>query len=100
MKIVFGLRPDIVATANQRNPRDYIGQFYVDSLVHEPEMLEYMIGLFGSHRIALGSDYPFPLGEHHPGKMIEDMKLDKKTTSDLLADSALEWLALKRKDFE
>lgn len=96
----FNVRPDIVATANQRNPRDYIGQFYVDSLVHEPDMLEYMIGLFGSHRIALGSDYPFPLGEHHPGKMIEDMKLDKKTTSDLLADSALEWLALKRKDFE
>jgi len=63
-------------------------------------MLEYMLGLFGSNRIALGSDYPFPLGEHHPGKMIEEMKLDAKTTSDLLADSALEWLALQRQDFE
>ena len=20
----------------------------------------------------LGSDYPFPLGEHHPGKLVED----------------------------
>lgn len=96
----FNVRPDIVATANECNPRDYIGRFYVDSLVHEPAMLNYMIELLGSNRIALGSDYPFPLGEHHPGKMIESMPLDDKTRSELLADSALEWLALNRKDFE
>jgi aminocarboxymuconate-semialdehyde decarboxylase len=95
----FNVRPDIVATANDRNPREYLGRFYVDSLVHEPAMLQYMIDLFGSNRIALGSDYPFPLGEHHPGKMIEDMNLEPATRSDLLADAALEWLALSRKDF-
>ncbi len=96
----FNVRPDIVATANDRNPREYLGQFYVDSLVHEPTMLQYMIDLLGSNRVALGSDYPFPLGEHHPGKMIEEMQLDEKTRKDLLAESALEWLALHRKDFE
>ena len=32
--------------------------------------------------------------------MIEEMRLDTKTSSDLLADSALEWLALQRQDFE
>lgn len=96
----FNVRPDIVATANKRNPREYIGDFFVDSLVHEPEMLKYMIGLFGSNRIALGSDYPFPLGEHHPGKMIEEMDLDDNTRSNLLANAALEWLSLSRKAFE
>jgi len=96
----FNVRPDIVATANSRNPREYIGRFFVDSLVHEPAMLNYMIDLFGSNRIALGSDYPFPLGEHHPGKMIEEMDLDDDTRSNLLADAALEWLALNRKDFK
>jgi aminocarboxymuconate-semialdehyde decarboxylase len=95
----FNVRPDIVATANDRNPREYIGQFYVDSLVHEPAMLQYMIDLLGSNRIALGSDYPFPLGEHHPGKMIEEMALKRKVRNDLLADAALEWLAMQRKDF-
>jgi aminocarboxymuconate-semialdehyde decarboxylase len=63
-------------------------------------MLNYMIDLFGSNRIALGNDYPFPLGEHHPGKMIEEMDLDDNTRSNLLADAALEWLALNRKEFE
>ena len=95
----FNVRPDIVATANSRNPREYLDRFFVASLVHEPAMLNYMIDLFGSNRIALGSDYPFPLGEHHPGKMIEEMDLDGDTRSNLLADAALEWLALKRKDF-
>jgi aminocarboxymuconate-semialdehyde decarboxylase len=95
----FNVRPDIVATSNERNPRDYIGQFFVDSLVHEPAMLAYMVDLMGSNRIALGSDYPFPLGEHHPGKMIEGMPLDAKTRADLLAGSALEWLALDGKVF-
>ncbi len=45
------------------NPRDYLGRFYVDSLVHDPELLRYMLKLMGGEAIALGSDYPFPLGE-------------------------------------
>ena len=25
-------------------------------------------------KVMLGSDYPFPLGEHHPGKLIESVE--------------------------
>jgi len=96
----FNVRPDIVATANDRNPREYLGRFFVDSLVHEPAMLRYMIDMFGANRIALGSDYPFPLGERHPGRMIEEMGLDAGVAEHLLADSAFEWLNLDRKDFQ
>ena len=28
--------------------------------------------------VILGSDYPFPLGEHHPGKLIEDVYKDDR----------------------
>jgi aminocarboxymuconate-semialdehyde decarboxylase len=95
----FRVRPDVVATNNERNPREYLGRFYVDSLVHEPTMLKFMIGLMGADCIALGSDYPFPLGEHHPGKLIESMDLDGKTRDSLLAGAALNWLNLKRERF-
>jgi aminocarboxymuconate-semialdehyde decarboxylase len=95
----FRVRPDIVATNNERNPREYLGRFYVDSLVHEPAMLRFMIELMGADSIALGSDYPFPLGEHHPGKMIESMDLDRTTRDRLLAGTALNWLNLKRDSF-
>lgn len=96
----FNVRPDIVATNNERNPREYLGRFYVDTLVHEPAMLQYMIDLMGPESIALGSDYPFPLGEHHPGELVESMALDDTTRNWLLADSALQWLDLPRKQFE
>ena len=95
----YNVRPDIVATHNKHNPRDYIGKFYLDSLVHEPSVLRYMIDLFGADCLALGSDYPFPLGEKIPGEMIRNMKLDKNTVSALYAGTALKWLNLKRQDY-
>jgi len=95
----YNVRPDIVATHNKHNPRDYIGKFYLDSLVHEPSVLKYMIDLFGADCIALGSDYPFPLGEEIPGEMIKNMKLDKNIVSALYADTALKWLNLTRQDY-
>jgi aminocarboxymuconate-semialdehyde decarboxylase len=95
----FNVRPDIVATANERNPREYLGRFYVDSLVHEPAMLRYMIELMGAESIALGSDYPFPLGEQHPGRLIESMSLDEGVRDRLLAGTALDWLQLDRQGY-
>jgi aminocarboxymuconate-semialdehyde decarboxylase len=96
----FKVRPDLVAVDNTTNPREYLGRFYVDSLVHDPAVLRYMIELMGAGSIALGSDYPFPLGEHHPGLLIEEMALDTAVQDRLLAGTALEWLALERERFE
>lgn len=95
----FNVRPDLCAVNNAVNPRDYLGRFYVDALVHDPAMLNYMIELMGAHCIAMGSDYPFPLGEQEPGKLIESMKLDETTTDRLLHGSALEWLAQEKSLF-
>jgi aminocarboxymuconate-semialdehyde decarboxylase len=55
-------------------------------------MLKYLIDLVGEEKIALGSDYPFPLGEVKPGLLIEQMELSDETKSRLLSGSALEWL--------
>ena len=54
-------------------PREYLGRFYVDSLVHDADALRYLVQLIGAERIALGSDYPFPLGRAVPGALIESM---------------------------
>ncbi len=60
---------------------DTPARFYVDSLVHDPDALKLLLKLFGPARVALGSDYPFPLGEAHPGKLIESMKLSGERES-------------------
>jgi len=96
----FVSRPDLVAIDNKANPRDYLGRIYFDSLVHDADALRYLIKLVGAERIALGSDYPFPLGEAHPGQLIESMDdLPAQTKSRLLWGTALEFLGLNKTDF-
>jgi aminocarboxymuconate-semialdehyde decarboxylase len=95
----FHVRPDLVATNNGKNPRAYLAQgdkpahFYVDSLVHDPDALRLLLKLFGARRVAFGSDYPFPLGETHPGALIDSMKEFSVTDkAQLFARSASEFL--------
>ncbi len=95
----FNVRPDLCAIDNNINPKEYLGKFWIDSLVHDPKMLEYVVGMFGSKRVALGTDYPFPLGELEPGKLINEMPFDASIKADLLHGAALEWLSLDAKKF-
>ena len=88
----FNVRPDLVAIDNEINPSDYIGKFWIDSLVHDDKALEFIIDIMGEDKICLGSDYPFPLGEHHPGKLIESMNFKATLKNKLLYKNALEWL--------
>tara|TARA_R110002072_G_scaffold203849_1_gene361927 strand:- start:579 stop:1595 length:1017 start_codon:yes stop_codon:yes gene_type:complete len=96
----FDVRPDLCAVKNQISPRDYLGKFWIDSLVHDPEVLRYVVKLMGAERVALGSDYPFPLGEHVPGQLIKSMEdFSDETKQALLAGAALEWLGLDASQF-
>ena len=96
----FHVRPDLVAAENNTNPRSYLAhenkpaRFYVDSLVHDAYALALLLKFFGAQRVALGSDYPFPLGETKPGQLIESMKVSAKQKAQLLSGTAREFLRL------
>ena len=62
-------------------------------------MLEYLVKLVGAEQIALGTDYPFPLGELEPGKLIESSNFDDRTKAKMLHGAALEWLDLEKSLF-
>ena len=96
----FDVRPDLCAVDNNHSPKSYLGKFYIDSLVHDARILDYLVDLMGADRIALGSDYPFPLGEHHPGKLIEQMPYSAHTKEMLLSGSALSWMGKVKSDFQ
>lgn len=100
----FEVRPDLCAVDNPLSPRHYIAdhtldrpaRFWVDSLTHDPAALRLLLHVMDARRIALGSDYPFPLGESRPGEMIEAMgDLSAETKALLLWKSASEFLAMK-----
>ncbi len=96
----FTMRPDLVAIDNPVNPRHYCGHFWVDTLTFDEHILNNIIRLFGSKRVALGTDYPFPLGELEPGKLIDSMNFSRELQEDLFYKSALEWLGMKLEDFK
>src|SRR4051794_21046614 len=96
------LRPHLRAIDNKATPRTYLANaerpahFYVDSLVHDADALHLLIKLFGAQRVALGSDYPFPLGEAHAGALIESMTdFSSDDKAQLLFGAAQEFLGLK-----
>ena len=90
----FNVRPDLVAIHNTVNPRDYIGKFWIDSLVHDPAAMRYIVDVMGADHICLGSDYPFPLGEAVPGKLISAMGFEKELKEKLLFLNARNWLGI------
>ena len=91
----FNVRPDLF-TDNADGPRRYLDRMYFDSLVHDPAALRYLIDLVGGERVMLGSDYPFPLGEPEPGKLIDSLNFDEMDKEMLMHGTALKWLGLER----
>eukprot|EP00658_Telonema_sp_P-2_P001573 TRINITY_DN10584_c0_g1_i1.p1 TRINITY_DN10584_c0_g1~~TRINITY_DN10584_c0_g1_i1.p1 ORF type:complete len:195 (-),score=45.35 TRINITY_DN10584_c0_g1_i1:344-928(-) len=110
----YKTRPDLVAKDSTLSPVEQVRRIYVDSLTHDVKMLKHMIQLMGPNRIALGSDFPFPLGEMpsvapttgevltaYPGKMIEETdELDKDTKEQILYRTALDFLGRSQEDFD
>jgi len=102
----YNCRPDLVAVDNAHNPWSYLAdygkpaRFYVDSAVHSRNATRFLLAMMGEERIAMGSDYPFPLGEPQPGGTIESLyDLTDKTKQRMLAGSALEFLNLDPANF-
>jgi aminocarboxymuconate-semialdehyde decarboxylase len=96
-------RPDLCAVDNPVSPGRYVrdarsgspARFYVDSLVHEARALRYLLEVMGAERVALGTDYPFPLGEDVPGALIAEVTGgDAGCAARLLGGTAREFLGL------
>eukprot|EP00118_Oscarella_pearsei_P025101 m.307512 g.307512 ORF g.307512 m.307512 type:complete len:363 (+) comp42378_c0_seq1:125-1213(+) len=96
----FNVRPDLCAVETKVNPREYLGRVYTDSLVHDEKALKFLVDVIGEDNVVLGSDYPFPLGEHHPGKLIESVDFNDKLKDKLLAQNAVDFLGLDRKKYD
>ena len=96
----FRSRPDLVAADNPHPPSRSLRRIYVDSLVHDARSLRLVLDVFGAERVALGSDYPFPLGEERPGALIDAQGFAPALRDRLRSGTALEWLARDAKAYE
>ena len=76
-------------------PSQYLNRFYVDSAVFDERALQFLVGTMGTERVMLGSDYPFPLGEHRVGALIRSSHLPASAKERLLGGNAEEFLGLR-----
>jgi aminocarboxymuconate-semialdehyde decarboxylase len=90
----FNVRPDLCQVACKVNPRHFLGKFWIDSWVADPEMLEFARKKIGADKIMLGSDYPFPLGETTPGQLVRTGSFTEEERGLMLGQSCLRWLNL------
>jgi aminocarboxymuconate-semialdehyde decarboxylase len=82
-------RRDIVAVDCPNPPSSYADRFSVDSAVFSDDALRLLVSVMGTERILMGSDYPYPLGEEHPGTIIDrSTHLSPSEKSALLYDNA------------
>jgi aminocarboxymuconate-semialdehyde decarboxylase len=106
-------RPDLFRRPASKSPYETVQEcgVYVDTLTHDPWVLEMLIQALGTQRIAMGSDYPYPLGEMdtpgamtrggiskgiYPGHMIEHLP---ESENDLAsAWQHFHWLARENAD--
>lgn len=87
-------RPDLCATHIQEAPSTFARRIWVDALVHEPRALALALDVFGADKLVVGSDYPFPLGEAHPGALVEQHVADPHVRRQILWHNAWRWLGV------
>ena len=95
----FCARPDLVACDNPHPPERYLSRLTVDALVHDARALRLLVETFGAAQVAMGSDYPFPLGEQRPGALIRALGLGAAQERQLLQTTALKWMGRSAEEF-
>jgi aminocarboxymuconate-semialdehyde decarboxylase len=66
----FHARPDVAAARISKPPSEYLRQLYLDTVVHDPATLRFLVDLVGADHLVLGSDYPFEMGDTDPLRTI------------------------------
>jgi aminocarboxymuconate-semialdehyde decarboxylase len=92
-------RRDIVRADCPSPPSSYATRFSVDSAVFSDDALRLLVSVMGTERILMGSDYPFPLGEAEPGRVIdESTHLSEAEKNALLGANAIRFFDLDRSE--
>ncbi|MFF5992785.1 amidohydrolase family protein [Prauserella flavalba] len=71
---------------NKDTTHDPVASFrnlYFDSVVFDPDALQLLIGKVGAQRVMLGSDYPFPIGDLEPRKLVADLQVGDEDKRDI-----------------
>lgn len=76
------------------DPEEGFSRLLFDSVVFDPVCLGYLCETAAPGSILLGSDYPFPIGDPHPLRVVEEADLPTGTRDSILGGAAVRTLGL------
>jgi len=65
-----------------------IRRFFVDTVVHDVEVLRGLVDFFGADHVLLGSDYPFDMGVDRPAEIVRALRLSAEDEAAILGANA------------
>ena len=77
------------------DPEEGLRHCYFDSLVFQPDALRFLCEKVGADRIMLGSDYPFPIGDPAPVRVVEEASLRPEDKKKILGGTAAAMFGLE-----
>lgn len=81
-------KPGLTAKHITKTPKEYLQRLYLDTVVHEPAALRYIVELMGAEHILLGTDYPFEMGDTDPVGFIRSAGLSDADQEAILSGNA------------
>ena len=70
------------------DPLESFARLYFDSVVFDPAALSFLAAKAGASRVLLGSDYPFPIGDPEPRRVVDDATLSPADRAAILGQTA------------
>ena len=84
LKRNHALAPDKLA-----DPEDGARRLYYDTVMFDPDALEFLVKKMGGDRVMLGSDQPFPIGDPKPLDVVRNSALSAAVKTAILGDTAV-----------
>lgn len=88
-------KPKLTAEHISQPPSNLLRRMYVDTVVHEPAVLRFLVQWFGADRVLLGTDFPFEMGDDDPVGFVESAGLAADEVDAILRGNAARLLGTR-----
>ena len=78
------------------DPVEGFSRIYFDTVVFDPDALNFLIAKAGVEKVMMGSDYPFPIGDHAPKDVVHAAGLSEIDTCAILGGTAARLFGWRR----
>ena len=82
------LRRNQAIHAEYADPLDGFRRLYFDTVLFDPRALRFLCEVAGADKVMLGSDYPFPIGDPEPRRIIDETSLTEAERRAILGETA------------